>query len=153
MLDYYVRALFLLNRKKLSVEVNTGISILHSTVQSIFSLELFFFHSLKTFKLVHVVGQVRDRYLDVLEVGAVPAVRQGRAASLPVLQEGDGPQRHEDTEKHGAPVVKQETCLKRIRWLVRERPGSGSCLVFHIFRLVGKIHSGCRSTGGCTCVL
>lgn len=59
-----------------------------------------------------VFFQVR-RNLNVLELGAVPAVSQSCTTSLPVLQEGDGPQRYEDTEKHCSSIIKQDTCLQR----------------------------------------
>lgn len=56
-----------------------------------------------------------ERHLNVLEVWTVPAVRQSCTTSLPVLQEGDSPQRHEDTEKHRPSIIKQETHLHRDR--------------------------------------
>lgn len=51
-------------------------------------------------------------HLNVLEFRAVPAVSQSRTTSLPVLQEGDGPQRHEDAQKHGSSIIEQEASLQ-----------------------------------------
>lgn len=56
--------------------------------------------------------QIRESHLNVLKVRAVPAVRQSRTCPLPVLQEGDGPQRHEDTEEHCSSVIKQQSHLQ-----------------------------------------
>lgn len=54
-------------------------------------------------------------HLDLLEVRAVPAMGLGGAASLPVLVEGDGPQRHEDTEEDGSSIVEEDSCLQATR--------------------------------------
>lgn len=42
-----------------------------------------------------------------MEVHAVPVVSQRGHLPLPVLQEGDGPEGHEDAEEDGAWVVEQ----------------------------------------------
>lgn len=42
-----------------------------------------------------------------MEVHAVPVVSQRGHLPLPVLQEGDGPEGHEDAEEDGARVVEQ----------------------------------------------
>lgn len=53
------------------------------------------------------------QYLNVLEFGAVPAVSQSCAASLPVLVEGDGPQRYENAQKHCSSIIKQDARLQK----------------------------------------
>lgn len=52
-------------------------------------------------------------YLDVLEVGAAPAIGQRGAFPLPVLQEQHGPQSHKRAEEDGAFVVKEPAGLRR----------------------------------------
>lgn len=47
-----------------------------------------------------------------MEVHAVPVVSQCGHLPLPVLQEGDGPEGHEDTEEDGPRVVKQVAHLR-----------------------------------------
>lgn len=48
-----------------------------------------------------------DAHLNLLKVGAVPAVRQSGTRPFPVLQEGNSPQRHEDAEEDCASIVKK----------------------------------------------
>lgn len=51
-------------------------------------------------------------HLDVLVVGAAPAVGQLGALALPELQEQHGPQRHERAEEDGALVVEEPAGLR-----------------------------------------
>lgn len=53
------------------------------------------------------LGEAGLRDLFFVEVHAVPVMSQRGHLSLPVLQEGNGPEGHEDTEEDGARVVKQ----------------------------------------------
>lgn len=66
------------------------------------------------------VRRVWDRNLNILKVRAVPVVSKSWTGSLPVLQEGDSPQGHEDTQKHCSSIIKQDACLKGDRQVDRE---------------------------------
>lgn len=61
---------------------------------------------------------VTAQHLNPLKLRAVPAVSQSGTSPLPVLQEGDGPQRHEDAEEQGSSIIKHQTHLQH-KWILR----------------------------------
>ena len=46
-------------------------------------------------------------HLLLVEIHTVPVVSQGGHLAFPVLQEGDGPEGHEDAEEHCTRVIEQ----------------------------------------------
>lgn len=69
-----------------------------------------------------------------MKIHAVPVVSQRGILTLPVLEEGDGPEGHEHAEEHCARVVKEVAHLKQDRAETEKRKKNVHCLNILFFR-------------------